>query len=95
MKQFMMLMYGFEPPSPEIMQAWNAWFDEIKDRMVSRGHFPQGYEYSKDGEQALPMTAESITGYVLLKAQDLEEAKRFASTNPYISAIRVYEVMGG
>ena len=91
----MMLMYGFEPPGPAIMQAWNAWFDSIADRMVARGHFPHGYEYSTRGEHDLPMSAESITGYVIIRASDLEQARQFASTNPFISAIRVYEIAGG
>lgn len=90
----MMLMYGFEKPSPEIMQAWNAWFDSVGDRMIARGHFPRGHEFSKAGERALPMAADSVTGYLIVRADDLEAAKSMARTNPFISSIRVYEIMG-
>jgi hypothetical protein len=90
----MMLMYGFEKPSPEIMQAWNDWFGSLGDRMVARGHFPRGHEYSKAGDCALPMAIDSITGYQIVRAGDLEAAILMARTNPFISAIRVYEIMG-
>lgn len=94
MKQFTKLTYGFEPPSPEIMQAWNDWFGSVGDRIVARGHFPRGHEYSKAGDRALPMAADSITGYLIVRAEDLGAARHMASTNPFISAIRVYEIMG-
>ena len=33
-KKYMILHYGFEKPTPEIMAAWNKWFESIADRMV-------------------------------------------------------------
>ena len=42
MKNFMILHYGFERPTPEEMGAWNKWFESIADIQVERGHFPGG-----------------------------------------------------
>ena len=34
MKKFMFLHFGFEKPTPEIMEAWMAWFESIADKQV-------------------------------------------------------------
>ena len=95
MKKFMMLMYGFEKPTPEIMKAWGQWFELIADKQVDRGHMANGREITKAGTQALSMDLEAITGYVIIHAESMEEAMALAEKNPYISGIRVYEIMGG
>jgi len=93
MKQFMLLHYGFEKPTPEIMSAWNAWFASIKDKTVDAGAgFMGGKEISKSGTADLPMGMESITGYTIIQAESLDEAAKLASTNPFIASIRVYEL---
>jgi hypothetical protein len=92
----MLLTYGFEPPTPEIMEAWGKWFGTIKDRMLDSGGFHGGArEISDAGTKDLPMDLEAITGYVIIEAEDLEEAEKLASTNPYIASIRVYEISMG
>ena len=34
MKKFMLMHFGFEEPTPEIMKAWGAWFESIADKQV-------------------------------------------------------------
>lgn len=93
MKHFMLLHYGFEKPTAEIMAAWGTWFASIADRTVdSGGHFSRGKEISKAGTSDLPLGADSITGYTIVKAESLDEAAQLARENPFISSIRVYEV---
>jgi hypothetical protein len=95
-KRFMMLMYGFEPPTPEIMEKWNAWFALVADKTVDQGGFHGGaLEISASGTKDLPMGMESITGYTIIEAESLDEAEKLARENPYIASIRVYEIMGG
>ena len=95
MKKFMFLTYGFEKPTPEIMQAWNKWFQEIGDNILEQGHFPRGKEISDKGAKELPLAPDSITGYLLVKAESFEHATKMAETNPYVSSIRLYEIMSG
>ena len=60
MKKFMLLMYGFEKPTPEIMKAWGTWFESIADRTVDQGGFQGGaLEISASGTKDLPMGMES------------------------------------
>jgi hypothetical protein len=95
MKRFMLLMYGFEKPTPEIMQAWGTWFESVADRTLDQGGFHGGAkEISASGTKDLPMGMESITGYTIIEAEDLDEAEKIARANPYIASIRVYEVRG-
>ncbi len=94
MKQFMLLMYGFEPPTQEIMKAWGAWFESIADKTVDQGGFHgAAKEISASGTKDLPMDIEAITGYMVINAESIEEAEKIAGENPYITSIRVYEIV--
>ncbi len=93
MKKFVFLTYGFEKPTPEIMAAWGAWLESIKDNIVDMGHLSGGREISKAGTKDLPLGLESITGFMIMSADSLDDAEKMAHSNPYISSIRVYELM--
>jgi hypothetical protein len=86
------LHFGFETPTPEIMEAWWAWFESISDNMVDQGGFSGGREISKSGTKDLPMNMESITGYNVIEAESLDAAEKLAESNPFIASIRIYEV---
>jgi hypothetical protein len=92
MKKFMLLPFGFVKPTPEIMEAWHAWFESIADRTVEQGGFSGGREISSAGTSDLPMGMDSITGYNIIEAESLDEAEKIARDNPYIASIRVYEI---
>jgi len=93
-KKFVFLHYGFEKPTPEIMAAWGKWFESMKDNIIDMGgHFSGGREISKSGTKDLPLGLESITGFTIVSADSLDAAEKMAQSNPYISSIRVYEVM--
>lgn len=94
MKKFVFLMVGFKAPTPEIMAAWNQWFESIKGNVVEMIGFGRGREISHSGAKDLPLGLESITGLTIVSAASLEEAEKLARTNPYITSIRVYEVRG-
>ena len=43
MKKFVLLHYGFEKPTPQIMNAWGKWFEAMKNNIVDMGgHFSRG-----------------------------------------------------
>jgi hypothetical protein len=88
----MLLHFGFETPTPEIMGAWETWFESIADQQVDQGGFSGGREISKSGIKDLPWGMESITGYNIIEAKDLDAAVKIAEDNPYIASIRVYEI---
>jgi hypothetical protein len=92
MKNFMLLHYGFEQPTPEIMQAWKAWFASVSDKQVEQGGFSAGREISKSGTRDLPWNMDSITGFNIIRAESLDAAEELARKNPFISSIRIYEL---
>jgi hypothetical protein len=49
-------------------------------------------EISKSGTKELPLGPDSITGYVIVKAENLDAAQKMAQSNLYITSIRVYEM---
>lgn len=93
MKKFVFLTIGFVPPTPEIMRAWGNWLASIKDSIVEMGHLSGGREISKEGTEDLPMGLESITGFMIVNAASHDDAMQMAESNPYITSIRVYELM--
>ena len=54
--------------------------------------FSSGREISKSGTTSLSWGMESITGYNIIEAEDLDAAEKIAQDNPYIASIRVYEI---
>jgi hypothetical protein len=90
----MLLHFGFEKPTPEIMAAWGKWFESTADKTIDKGGFHgAAREITKTGSKDLPMGVESITGYSIINAESLEEAEKIATDNPFIASIRVYEIM--
>ena len=93
-KRFMLLHFGFEKPTPEIMAAWGKWFESVADKTVDQGGFHGGArEISHSGIKDLPMEMESITGYSIINAESLDDAEKIAQDNPFVASIRVYEIM--
>lgn len=95
MKKYVLLHYGFEQPTPEIMAAWGKWFDATKPHMVDMGGFGEGREISRSGIRPLPLAPDSITGFTIVNAESLDHAEKLAEGNPYIASIRIYEVRSG
>ncbi len=91
----MLLHFGFEKPTPEIMAAWGKWFESVADKSVEHGGFHGGArEISPSGTQDLAMGMESITGYSIINAENLDDAEKIARENPFVASIRVYEITG-
>lgn len=96
MKRYMLLHYGFEKPTPEIMQAWGKWMESVADKSSDGGGFHgAAKEISHNGTKDLPMDMECITGYSIINAESVEEAEKIAGDNPFIASIRVYEISEG
>ena len=84
--------FGFEKPTPEIMDAWKAWFGKIADKQIEQNGFSSGREISDNGVRDLPWDKGCITGYNIIEAASMEEAEELAKDNPFISSIRIYEL---
>ncbi len=92
MNNYLILHYGFEKPTAEDMKKWNQWFESISDRQVDRGGLRQGREISQAGTEELPFTQNSITGYTIIEAEDLDTAEKIAGDCPIVNSTRVYEI---
>ncbi len=92
MKRFMLLTYGFEKPTPDIVTAWAKWQESLGDRVVEHGGFHPGRDLSRAGTKDLPLVGDCITGYCIIKAEGPEEAEAIARRTPFVAGIRVYEI---
>lgn len=95
MKNFLILHYGFQKPTAEDMAAWNQWFESIAGIQVDRGGLRDGREITQSGTDELSFTKNSITGYTIIKASNLDEAEKTASKCPVVNSTRVYEINKG
>lgn len=94
MKKFIFLYYGFQAITPELREAWGKWFASISRNIVDSGNpFGAGREITHTGTTTLPQDLNSITGYTIIKANNLAEAEEIARGCPMITGIRVYEAM--
>lgn len=94
MKKFVIFHYGFEKPTPAIMDAWSKWFASLGDKMVDPGSpLGPGKEITPSGTKDLPVGKDSLTGYTVINAASLDEAEKIAKACPMIASVRVYEAM--
>ena len=94
MKKFVIFQYGFETPTPAVMEAWSKWFASLGDKMVDPGSpLGPGKEISPSGIKELPMGLDSLTGYTVINADSLDEAVKIAKACPMITSVRVHEAM--
>ena len=92
MKKYVIFHYGFEMPTPEIMEGWSKWFASLGDKMVDPGSpLGPGREISPSGTKELPVGKDSLTGYTVINAKSLDEAETIAKACPMITSVRVYE----
>jgi hypothetical protein len=92
---YMILHYGFEKPTPEEWDGWNKWFESIADKQVDKGGLRDGREISRSETKDLAFGKDSITGYTIIEAEDLDEAVKIAQECPIVASTRVYEIRGG
>ena len=93
MKKFVVLTYGFTPPTDEVQRAWAEWFKSMGSRLVDPGSpFGRGVEVTGDGRTELTLRSPSpLVGYCILNADSLEEAESLVRGMPIIESVRVYE----
>jgi hypothetical protein len=93
MKKFVVLTYGFVPPTEEIRQAWGEWFASVGSQLVDPGSpFGRGTEITRTARTALNLDSPTpLVGYCILNAESLEQAEAMVSTMPIIDSVRVYE----
>lgn len=93
MKKFVVLTYGFTPPTQDVQKAWGAWFTAAGPRLVDPGSpFGRGVELTRTGRAELTLESPSpLVGYCILNAQSLDEAEQLVSTMPIIDSVRIYE----
>lgn len=93
MKKFVLLTIGFTEPTPEIMDPWMKWFKSIEDKIVDQVGLRNGNEGTKEGITELPMGKDAITGYLVVSAENMDEALEIAQSGPMITSTKVYELI--
>ena len=93
MKKFVVLTYGFTPPTEDVQHAWGAWFAATGPMLVDPGSpFGRGVELTNAGRSELTLDSPSpLVGYCILNAESLAEAEQLVSSMPIIDSVRIYE----
>jgi hypothetical protein len=93
MKKYVLLTIGFTKPTPEIMEPWMKWFKSIEDKIVDQVGLRNGKEVTKNGIIELQMDKDAITGYLVINAENMDEALEIARSGPMITSTKVYEMV--
>jgi hypothetical protein len=95
MSKFVFLYRGLWPePTPEVTEAWSSWFAEIGENIVDSGNpFGAGREVSHGQSTEVPPGAQSITGYTIVNADNMDEAEKLLANCPIVTSVLVYEAM--
>lgn len=94
MKNYLFISYGYEAPTPEIMEAWGNWFASIADRIVEKGSpLGQGREITASGTKPISHEDGGASGFMIFKAENIEEAEKIAARCPVIVRNVVQELM--
>lgn len=99
MKNYVYIFHVDAPvqPSDDQMAAWGAWFAALGDKLVDGGNpfNPAAEAHIKNG--AVSMDADTASGYMIVKADNLEEAVEMGKGCPLLSdshcSVSVYETM--
>ena len=92
MKKFVLVHIGFEPPTPEVMAAWEDWFTDFKDITIENVGLGPAIEVTAEGTRELPFDHTAVTGYSVIQAESREKAVEIAQSCPFITGIGVYEM---
>ena len=92
MKKFVLVPVGFEKPSREVMDAWQRWFESIGDHVIDSGNpFGEVRTVTRDGVGELPRDKNAITGYIIIRARDMDEAVKLLERCPIVTSVRIHE----
>ncbi len=75
------------------MESWMQWFKSIEDKIADQTGLGSGKEVTKNGISELPRDRDAITGYVVINAENIDEAIEIAQSCPMITSTKVYEVI--
>lgn len=90
--KYMVLSYGYQEPTPEVQEAWGKWFAAISNKIVDGGSpFAFGKEVTPTGVKDLPLRPDSITGYTMIEAANIDEAVKLMEGCPIIDSMRIYQ----
>jgi D-arabinose 1-dehydrogenase-like Zn-dependent alcohol dehydrogenase len=93
MKKFVLFTIGFTQPTPDIMDSWTKWFKSIEDKIVDQVGLRNGKEVTNNDITELSMDKDAITGYLVIKAKNIDEAIKIAQSGPMITSTKLYEVI--
>jgi hypothetical protein len=95
MSRFVLVHIGFEQPTPEIMEAWQAWFDSIADITLENVGLGPALEVTAEEVRELPFDRSAVTGYTVIEVETRDQALGIAQACPFISGVGVYPVREG
>lgn len=92
MRTFVLVSVGFEQPTRQIRDAWVDWFESIKAHVIDSGNpFGEVREVTRDRIKEVPRDKSAITGYVVIRAKDMDEAVGLVKRCPIVTSMRIYE----
>ena len=99
MKKFVLIYQGpqsNEAPSPEVFEAWTAWFGQIGNNLVDGGNPLNGQAKEVAENGVSDLNQGQALGYSIVNAENIDEAVEIAKGCPVLGAhcsVQVYEAL--
>ena len=96
MKKFLFL-YNVDPkesPADADMDLWMKWFDSISESLLDMGNpLMEGMNVSSAGAMKITSELHPVSGYTIVKAEDMAAAIEIAKGCPGEAGLRVHEAI--
>lgn len=98
MAEYVLVFKGGSMPQGDeekqkVMEAWNKWFGALGQAVVDQGN-PFGPSKGVTADGSVGSAASGLTGYAILKADNLDQAVEMAKGCPVLAggaSVEVYE----
>ncbi len=94
MKKFVLIYHGYDTPTPEIIEAWNNWFQRRAASFVDVGNpFGPGRQITNETTIELTLASNPASGFSIVNAPNIDAAEQVLEGCPIVDSVSLYEAL--
>ena len=94
MKKFVLIYHGYNTSTPELVAAWNDWFQRRAASFADVGNtFGPGRKITNEGTIEWSLSSNRASGYSIVNAEDIDAAEQLLEGCPIVDSVSLYEAL--
>ena len=94
MKKFVLIYHGYQHSTPELVEAWNNWFQRRAVSFVDVGSpFGPGRQITNETTIEMSLTSNPASGYSIVNAENIDAAEQLLEGCPIVDSVSLYEAL--